>query len=359
MPDPTPTPPHRLTRTRRVARAVARFALRGVIVLFAAWSVLAVRFADLSGRPPRNLTAALVGLAILGCLLFVRPRKYRWPAACAIIAVVLAWYFSIEPRNDRVWRPDVARIPTVEVDGDRLIVHNVRHCDWRSDEDFTVHWSDETYALSELQSVDMLFCHWGSNAIAHAMVSFGFGADRYLCASIETRIEAAETQDSLQSFFRQYELVYVFADERDIVRVRTNVRHQDVYLYRVALTGLEARALLISYAQRANALAAHPEFYNAATSNCVTNVVHMSRIVNPHASVSWEILFSGYAPRKAYRNGRLDGRLPFEQLEARSLIDDAAKAANDDPHFSQAIRAGLPVPPPTKGTATSSSPPTP
>jgi hypothetical protein len=264
---------------------------------------------------------------------------------------VLIWYLSIEPRNDRDWATDVSKLCTAERKGDQVVVHNIRDFDYHaSDTDYTPRWVDRTYDLSKLREVDFILCYWGSKAIAHGMVSFYFDDGRALAVSIETRREKAENYSAVQGFFRQFELIYVFADERDVIRVRTNYRDEQVYLYRSTLPPEKGRRLLISYLSGANELARQPEFYNALTSNCVTSIVHIARATNVSAALSWELLLSGHAAHQAYRNGRIDTSLAFEELEKRSRITDVARAAPADENFSRRIRQGLPDPQATAST---------
>ena len=307
------------------------------------WAALAILFADTHSGPRRLLAAIYVAIA-LTVVVFVRPRQQLLAALAILFAVVLGWYFLLRASNSRDWAPDVARLPWSDIDGDRLTVHNVRSFDYRSETDFSPNWADRTYDLSKVKTADLMMVYWGSKAIAHAMVSFGFDDGQFLAVSIETRKERFESYSALQGFFRQYELYYVFADERDVIRLRTHYRGEDVYLYHTTLTPEQARAVLLSYARRANALKDRPEFYNALTSNCATNVLEHARDGELPAEMSWDIVLSGYAARQAYRNGRLDTSMPFEALQSRSRINDAALAAGNGPDFSKAIRAGLPNP---------------
>ena len=318
-----------------------------ILFCLTAWATVAIYFSDLSGgASPRRFTAAIFVVAASAAIVFVRPRRYGVATLFALFGVVLTWFLLLKPSNTRDWLPDVAQVPSVQIDGDRLTVHNVRNFDYRSETDYTPRWEDRTYDLSKIRGVDLMLVYWGSPAIAHAMVSFEFEGDQHLAISIETRKEKSESYSALQGFFRQYELYYVFADERDVVRVRTHFRNEDVYLYRTNVAPEHARALLLTYARHANRLAEHPDWYNALTSNCATNVVAHLRESNPSslARVNWEILLSGYAARKAYRNGRLDSSMPFEELQARSHVNAVARAADDDPNFAKAIRVGLPRP---------------
>ena len=328
----------------RLLKAVALCLLALVLVGMTFWATLAIDLADLSTRSPRHVRAGLFAVVAVAVLLFVRPRRYGLLAFLAMFCLVLLWYFSLTPLNDRAWAAEWARVPTVEIDGDRLTVRNVRNFDYRSETDYTPRWEDRTYDLAKLRGLDMMMVYWGSKSIGHGIISFAFDGGEYLSVSIETRREKHEAYSAVQGFFRQYELAFVFADERDAVRLRTNYRNEDVHLYQTNITPDRARAVLLAYAARANELARQPEFYNALTSNCVTNIVYISRAINPSARLTWETLLSGHAARQAYRNGRLDTRLPFEELEARSRVNEIAKRADADPDFSRTIRRDLPNP---------------
>lgn len=307
------------------------------------WAALAVLYAD-THSGPRTIRACLLTLAALSAVIFIRPRRYGLATFALLFVSVLAWFFFRSPSNDRDWAPEVARLTWAQLDGDRLTVHNVRNFDYRSETDFTARWDDRAYDLSRLRSFDVMLVYWGSPAIAHAMVSFGFDGGQYLAVSIETRKEKSESFSTVQGFFRQYELTYVFADERDVVRLRTEYRNEDVYLYRTNATPAQARQVLMSYVAGVNALKDRPAFYNALTDNCATTVVTRVQDAGIPAKMSLDILLSGYAARQAYANGHLDTRLPFEELRRRSHINEAAHAVGNSSDFSTLIRAGLPNP---------------
>ena len=347
-PAPAPTPPPRRV-LRRVLRVVGWIALGIVCFVLTLWSVLAVFFTDLSGgASPRSVSAALTAILLVACLLFFRPRKFRLVAFAAGMVLLFVWFFSRQPSNARDWLPDVQRLARIDVNDDRAVVHNVRTFDYRSETDFTPAWDDRTYDLSKLRTADYILSYWGSKAIAHGIVSFEFSDGQHLAVSIETRKETGEAYSSVQGFFRQYELIYIFADERDVLRLRTNYRNEDVYVYRTRVGPAAARKIFMSYADAANRLYEHPEFYNALTSNCVTSIIPHARAGNPNTtarSFSWEILLPGHSAHRAYRNGNIDTSMPFEEVEARSHINPAALAADRDPDFSSKIRIGLPQPP--------------
>jgi hypothetical protein len=235
------------------------------------------------------------------------------------------------------------------VDGDLVTIRNIRNLDYRTETDFSPRYYDKTFDVRRLDSVDLLCVYWGSDKIAHVIVSFGFGGDEdHVCFSIETRRERGEDSSALLGLFRHYEVVCVAADERDVVRVRTNYREprEQVYLYRTRLPRENQRALFLDYARSVHDLAQRPQWYNTLSDNCTTGVLLHTRAYAHRGRYNWKILLSGYVPQYAYEIGMLDASLPFDDLRRRSLINPKAEAADDAADFSRRIRAGLPLPQP-------------
>jgi hypothetical protein len=333
----------------RVVRRTVRFVVRAIAYLAAVcmvmWATLAVYYADTRPASPRPVLAFVFVLVMAGALFFFRPRKYRWPIFLLLFAIVLIWYLTLRPRSDRDWAIDVSKVASADIDGNRIVVHNIRNFDYRtSDQDFTPRWDDRTYNLANLRGADFFLSYWGGKRIAHGIVSFEFDDGQCLAVSIETRREKGESYSAVQGFFRQFELIYVFADERDLIRVRTNFRNEQVYLYHSTLARDQAQEFLLTYLNGANRLAQKPEWYNALTDNCVTTIIYLAQETNPTAALSWETLLAGHAAHQAYRNKRIDTSMPFEELEAKSRITDKAKQADSGPAFSKKIREGLPRP---------------
>lgn len=263
----------------------------------------------------------------------------------AAFACVATWWLSLKPSNDRVWQPDVARTPWTEINGDQVTIHNFRNCDYRTEGDYTPHWETRTYDLSKLRAVDLFLAHWGSPWIAHPIVSFDFGDQGHVAMSIETRKEVGKSYSAVRGFFRYYELIYVFSDERDVVRLRSNYRqNEDVYLFRTMATPQQGRMIFLDYARRAGQLREHPEWFNALINNCTTNLfVHLAN--SAHGNVSrrdWRIVLNGHADEMLYEEGELAGNLPFTELKRRALINPAAQAAGHAANFSDRIRAARP-----------------
>jgi hypothetical protein len=312
------------------------------------WAALALYFSDLPGAPLRLGLAAAFALGTLGAFLFLRNRRWTLVGFGIAFAAVLLWWTSIEPSNERDWQTDVAVLPYATRDGDLVTLHNVRNFDYRtSDQDFAPRYDERTFDLRELDAVDLIAVYWMGDAIAHIMVSFGFAGD-HVAISIETRKEKDEAYSSIAGFFKQYELIYVVGDERDLIRVRSSYRRPEelVYLYRTRMNPDNARRLFLEYVGRINQLKERPAFYNTLTTNCTTDVWSLARALSDQVPLDWRVLLSGYFPAYAYDLGSLDTSMPFPELKARSLINEKAHAADKDPAFSTQVRAGLPQPPP-------------
>jgi hypothetical protein len=256
-----------------------------------------------------------------------------------LVALAAAWA-SIRPRTDRVWTPDMAVMPEAEFRGDSVHVRGVRHAEYRTTEDFTVRHYDAAVDLRELESVWFLVEPFSDvRGPAHTLVSFGFRDGRYLAISVETRREPGEHFNPLLGLLKRYELMYVVADERDVIKLRTNFRKDDVYLYPVRATAEQRRAMFVEMLERANALRAEPEFYNTLTNTCTTNIVrHVNAIAPRKVPWSWKVLLPAYADELAHSIGLLDTDLPLERARERFHVNARALRWADDPEFSRRIR---------------------
>jgi hypothetical protein len=258
---------------------------------------------------------------------------------------VLLWWFSLPPRNDREWQPDVAQLPVAEIQGDELLLRNVRNFEYRSETDFTPHWEDRRYDLSRLVGQDLFLSFWGPTLIAHTIVSWEFDDGQHLAVSIETRKETGESYSAVRGFFRQYELYYVFADERDLIGLRTNHRGETVYLYRLPAPPETSRRFLLEYLNQANQLAREPGWYNALTHNCTTSIRLNAQAAGQTIPLDWRILLNGHLDEYLYEQRRLNPSLPLLELRARSDITAKARAAGASPEFARLIRRDLPARP--------------
>jgi hypothetical protein len=291
----------------------------------------------------RKPFAAVYLVAVASTLVFY--RRFAFMIAVAAFIFVLVWWLSLKPSNTRNWQADVAQTPWAEINSDQVTVHNVRHCDYRAEFDYTCEWQTRTLDLSKLRGLDMALTYWGSPWIAHTMAIFDFGDEGHLPISIETRKAVGQSYSAVLGFFRQYELIYVVSDERDLIRLRTNFRTaEEVYLFHTAASPEQARGLFLQYMDHINRLHRAPEWYNALTNNCTTNIAVAAAAGGIHEPRwDWRILLSGKSDEMMYDEHQLvtDG-LSFAELKARAHINTAARAADKDPEFSKRIRENRP-----------------
>ena len=328
---------------KRLGRGVLALA----VVLVTAWGALALWF-QLAPAVALVLGGAwaLLGLAV--ALVLLRARGWRheprlWLAGAVAGLALLGWWQSLAPSHDRPWADDVARMLESSVDGDRLELRNVRAFEWRTETDYTPRWETRRYDLARLESADLVLSYWMGPHIAHTLVSFGFSDGGRLVFSLEIRKERDETFSALGGFFRKFEQVIVAADERDLIRTRSNVRGEQVYLYRLRATPAQLRAVLLDYLERAERLRRQPEFYNTLTSNCTTILFELARQIDPALPLDYRLLASGHFAAYAYDQGALTSSLPYAVLQERGHINARARAADAGAHdFSRTIRAGLP-----------------
>jgi len=326
---------------RRALRVIL-WILAWIIALgYAAWAFGALLYDFLVGKS----VVAWVFVGVLLVALFLLHGAAKKIGAVFIgFALVLAWWLTLKPSNQGNWLPDVAETAWADVNGDEVTFHNVRNCDYRTETDYTPHWETRTVRLSQITGVDLAINYWGSPWRAHPIASFQFADALPLCFSIETRKQVGQTYSAIGGLYRQFTLIYIVAEERDVIRLRTNYRQgEDVYLYRTQVTIDHARQRFLQYVHSVNTLHRTPRWYNAVTTNCTTSI----RSQHPEKERipwDWRILLNGKADEMLYEHGAIvTGGLSFAELRQRSLIDERAKSADKDPDFSARIRDGLPA----------------
>ena len=260
----------------------------------------------------------------------------------AVFAVMVAWWTSLHPTNDHVWADDVAQMTTGVVEGNWVTLHNVRNFDWRTVDDYTQRWETRSYDLERLKSVDMIMSYWTGPAIAHMLISFGFNDGAQVVFSVEIRRQKTQKFSEVGGFFKEFELSVIAADERDVIRLRTNVRGEDDYLYRLQLPKTAIRSLFLAYVAEANSLVDTPRFYNTISVNCTTLVYQMMKRIVGHLPLDYRLLFSGYLPEYVHSVGGLDSRYTLAELRRRGHITERALQSDRSDSFSADIRRGLP-----------------
>lgn len=306
------------------------------LTLFLAWTLAAFSFQF----ERFAMIAYMSALAFAGmfCVLARRNLRHGWMGFILCLAAATLWWSTITPQQDLVWAPDTARGVTAEFQGETVIVHNIRDFIWKDRNTPTVRWKSETYSLNAITSVDLLTSVWSSPAIAHVLISFGFSDNRHLAFSAEIRREADEEFSSIGGFFKTFELVLIAAEERDIVKLRTNHRKEDVSLFSLRLTPEQARLLLVSYLERGNQLAAEPEFYNTITANCTTVIFRLARLVDPGLPFDWRVLASGYLPAYLFDLGAIDTTKPLDMTLEDARITPKAVMLTPSDDYSIGIR---------------------
>jgi membrane-bound metal-dependent hydrolase YbcI (DUF457 family) len=328
------------TRERWLLKLL-RWLFTFVLLLLLGWATLAIYYSNLPWAWLR-LALALAFMAFGIWALWWKRTPQKLFAFVGLFLIVLVWFISIRPSHHRAWRPEVARMPRAIIDGDRVRITGVRNFDYRDKDDFTVRYEEREVLLSHLTSVDLFVSFWMKIPVAHTFVSFNFDNAPPLCVSIETRPEIGEGFSVIGSMFKQFELIYIVGDERDIVRVRTDYRHEDVYLYRIRASPENARRLFLIYLDRINQLADQPEFYDLLSNSCTINIVRYARAAGKVRQFDIRYYLNGLVDRFLYRVGLIDTQLPLAELRRRSRINEAALAADNAPDFSQRIRAALP-----------------
>jgi Domain of unknown function (DUF4105) len=325
---------------KKFLRRIAHVLIWVVLGVTTLWAAAALYF-DVRVSWLRLPLVVVYGLGIFAAWVFVR-RPWKMVVTGIGFVTVVTWWFSLQPSNNRDWLPDVTVLPYATIGVKQVTIHNIRNCDYRTETDFDVHIYDQTFDLDALRSVDLYLVTWGSPNIAHTMVSFGFKNGDYVCFSIETRKEKGENYSAVKGLFRQFELTYIVADERDLVRLRTNYRQgEEAYLYRLQATPEQGRKLFLDYLHRVNELHDHAEWYNALTDNCTT-AIRTQRNVADRAPWDWRMLLNGHLDELLYERGTIVTNLPFAELKKLSNINPRAKAADQAGDFSQQIRKGLP-----------------
>ncbi|HRD78581.1 MAG TPA: DUF4105 domain-containing protein [Hyphomicrobiaceae bacterium] len=272
--------------------------------------------------------------------------RLSWPASAFWVAALAwgVWWATLTPSNNRAWASDVANLPSGALSGEIVTLTNVRNFSWKSPTEAVETWETRSYDLAKLTELDLFASYWSGETMAHLILSFGFTDGQRLAISIETRREKSETWSAFAGFFKSYELIYIAADERDVVKLRSNVRGEEVRLYRLKSTPEMRKRLFVQYINEMNSLVDRPRFYHTIWTNCTTQIAGIARSIGRNVPLDWRIIASGYVPNLLYDLELLDKRLPFPDLRRAANIVPRAKAADADPQFSELIRAGVPSP---------------
>lgn len=311
-------------------------------LLLHGWAALALFYCSFPAASGLRAPIAIAYLVIV-VLWIILKKKHTQAFFISLVGfmVIALWFNTIQPRTGRQF-PLELTLPYAEFKGDTVTIHNVRNNVYRTKDNFDVHYETRTYDLNDLKTLDVMTNYWGMAAIAHTFLSFGFSDGQYLAVSVEIRPEVGQVYDMLQGFFKQYQLIYIWADERDLIRLRTNYKKENVYLFRSTLSSENVRKMFVSMLQATSAIHDKPVFYNTLTHSC-TNTLGNHLIAAKIKDIPiWKRRFlTGDVDRRMYKDGLLDTSVPFSELRKKANIDERAQKADQDPQFSTRIRTHL------------------
>ncbi len=321
-----------MTRLLRVLASIGVFGLW-------LWLIPCLYYAPLPGGGVWTVAAAVFALVPPVALAFLPDRRRTLRVTGVVSAVLFAGWLVVPASNDGDWAPDYERLPTASFDGDLVRVRNIRNFDYRSETDFTPRYYDAIYDLEELDTLDFIKVHWGLENIAHTMLSFGFRDGRYLTVSVETRRRKDQEWSTVAGFFKQYSLAYVLGDERDLIRLRTNYRGEDVYLYPTNTPKEDIRLLFVDILETADDLAAHPQWYNTVTDNCTTSLARHIRKLRGRRRWDPRLLMNGHTDEMGIESGWLTPHGNLEETRRHYYVNPKVDRIQDPSDYSRQIRA--------------------
>ncbi len=256
-----------------------------------------------------------------------------------ILAIIVA-QIVIKPSNDRNWSTDQAILPYAEINGNLVHIHNIRNFSYKTTKEYTPAYYDKVFDVDKIKNVYFVIEPFSGIApSAHTLLSFEFEGNQFVSISVEIRKEKGESFSPVRGLFNQYELMYVIADERDVIKLRSNYRKDKVYVYPIKTTKEKIKIAFLDMVTRANTMKDNPEFYNTLTNTCITNIVsHVNKITPKKVPFSLKVLFPKNADKLAYDLGMIDTNLSFEEARAKFLINERAEKHADSPDFSLKIR---------------------
>ena len=304
------------------------------------WCTLAIRFSGLPGETLPLIASGIFATGILLAFILIPNRKRTALIVLILcIGIIIGWSQK-RPSHDRDWIVSVAKLPRVTIEGDQARIRNIRNFDYRTENDFSVRYYDKTFDLNKLTTIDYALSYWdGNEAIAHTLLSFGFTDGEYLAVSVETRLERGEPQNALRGLFKQYELIYVLGDERDLLRLRTNFRKEEVFLYPTTIDPENVRKLFLVIMERVNNIASQPEFYNTISQSCLSSLVSdFKKVIAPRSFFDLRRIQNGYSDEMLYENGWIDSKLSFEATKQLHHVNQYVQKNVNVENYSINIR---------------------
>jgi hypothetical protein len=285
-----------------------------------------------------RLLASGWAIGVISMFATWQPLWQPFVVLLGVTAVFFGWWIRQKPSHHRDWDPSVAMLPRAVCAGDAVTIENVRNFEYRSLDDFTPRYETRTVHVANLQAADIIFFNWGSAWMSHPVLVFDFGLDGRLCISIEVRYRKGQDYSILRSLYRQQELIFLVADERDAILRRTkHGQKQEALLYRFNVSPEELRAVFLDYVSTINSLHEAPRWYHGLCANCTSSFY---RLRSRRIRWDWRVLANGRLDQALYEDGRLDRTLPFKELRRVASLTEIANSAPEN-GFGDHIRREL------------------
>jgi len=261
--------------------------------------------------------------------------------ALVVVGGIAVFWMTVHPTNERAWVTQQAVLPAARIDGHLAHVQGVRNFHFTAEDKFAPAYYDRTYDLDKLVSASFIVTPFSEawRGPAHTFVTFGFSDSQFVSISVEARREPGETYGPVTGLLKQFELIYVIGDERDLIGQRAAFGKSPVFLYPIRAPRERIRDVFVEMLQRADGLRSHPEFYNTLTNNCTSNVIAHVNHVAPHRIPSGlKTILPGYSDEVAHDLGLIDTDLDIVHARERFRINERAHKYAQDSLFSFRIR---------------------
>ena len=143
-----------------------RFLLLGLVFLLGGlavvWTAGALYF-DLPAAASLRTVAAIawtLAAALFGTFFGWRGRV----GVLLAFLLILGWWVTLTPRQDRDWQPSVAKLAYATREGDHITVHDIRNFEYRSAADFTPRYETREYDLANLHELDLFINYWARSS---------------------------------------------------------------------------------------------------------------------------------------------------------------------------------------------------
>lgn len=254
-------------------------------------------------------------------------RKVFIFSLISVFLIFCVWFLSLKPSNMRSWAVEFSRLPKIEISGHQIVIKNFRDFKWQNARVFEPVFTNEVFDLSKLERLDLIVEPFqDSDYLAHTMLRFGFSDHNSLIVSVEARREDHETYSLPAGFFRQFELIYVFGSEEDLLGLRAIARKARLYRYPIKADQRFMADLLKDLARSANSLNQTPKFYRSILDNCTTTLVkHFDRLAPQRIGLRKETILPAMTGKLLYQMGYMDTDLSYEQAKEHFRIDQTIR----------------------------------